>query len=91
MSIINARTAAEIAQKVRAEKVEIARAHAEFCLREIVMPCIAESAEEGRNALFVTVAPKGDLYENRHLILVMLKELGYAVEMKNGKDLSIKW
>lgn len=91
MNIINARTAAEIAQKVRVERAEIARAHAEFCLREMIMPCIAESAEEGKNALYVTIAPRGDLYESRHLILAMLKELGYAVEMENGKDLSIKW
>lgn len=91
MNLVNARTAAEIAQTVRAEKQEIARAHAEFCLREIVMPCIVESAEEGKNALFVTVAPRGDLYDNRYLVLAMLKELGYAVEMKNGKDFSIKW
>ena len=91
MNIINARTAAEIAARVNAERREIARAHAEFCLREIIMPCIAESAEEGKNALYVTVATSDDLYENRHLVLAMLKELGYAVELKNGKDLSIKW
>jgi hypothetical protein len=91
MNIISARAAAEIAQTVRAEKVEIARAHAEFCLREMIMPCIAESAEDGKNILYVTIAPRGDLYESRHLVLAMLKELGYAVELKNGKDLSIKW
>ena len=91
MSIINARTAAEIAQRVRAEKAEIARAHAEFCLCERIMPCIIESAESGKNSVFITSASRGDLYESRHLILAMLKELGYAVELKNGKDLSIKW
>ena len=91
MNIINARTAAEITARVNAERREIARAHAEFCLREMIMPCIAESAEEGKNTLYVTIAPRGDLYESRHLVLAMLKELGYAVELKNGKDLSIKW
>lgn len=88
---MNARTAAEIAQKVRAEKVEIARAHAEFCLCEMIMPCIAESAEEGKNALYITFAQRGDLYENRHLVVAMLKELGYTAELKNGQGLSIKW
>lgn len=91
MNIINARTAAEITARVNAERREIARAHAEFCLREMIMPCIAESAEDGKNALFVTVATSGDLYESRHLVFAMLKELGYAVEMKNGKDLAIRW
>lgn len=92
MNLVNARTAAEIAQTVRAEKQEIARAHAEFCLREIVMPCIVESAEEGKNALFLTVAPQGDLYENRYLVGAMLRELGYKVDFKNNnKDFSIKW
>jgi hypothetical protein len=91
MNIMNARAAADIAQKVRDKRVEIARIQAELCLCEIVMPCITESAEEGRNALYVTVPPRGDLYESRHLVLAMLKELGYAVELKNGKDISIKW
>ncbi len=91
MNIINARTAAEIAARVNAERREIARAHAEFCLREMIMPCIAESAEEGKTAVYVTTPTSGDLYEHRCLICTMLKELGYAVELKNGKDLSIKW
>lgn len=92
MNLINANTAAKIAQTVREEKQEIARAHAEFCLREIVMPLIIESAEDGKNALSLTIAPQGDLYENRYLVGVMLRELGYQVDFRNNnKDFYIKW
>lgn len=91
MSTISARTAAEIAREARAEKAEWARAQAEFCLCEKIMPCIIESAEEGKNSLFITSASRGDLYESRHIIIAMLKELGYAAELKNGQGLSIKW
>jgi hypothetical protein len=91
MKIINAKTAANIAERVVIERQETARAKAELDLRETIMPCIAESAEDGKRALLMTVELSSDLYENRYLIAGLLRDLGYKVELKDEKDFSIKW
>lgn len=91
MEIINAKTAAAIAKKANDAAREAVLARAEFCLRELVMPVIAESAEEGKNHVFLVIPNRGDLYTSRNLVAGFLRDLGYEVSMENGKDLRIKW
>ena len=92
MEIINAIKAAKIASAARAEIALMRASLAECCVKEDVMPCIAEEAECGRNLVVVEIALDSDAYRVRDLIIAILTELGYNVKLGgNGRDLIIKW
>lgn len=92
MEIINAREAAKIASAARAEIALMRASLAECCIREDIMPCIAEEADYGRNVVVVEVALNSDAYKVRDLILSILKELGYDAKLgENSREFIIKW
>ena len=92
MEIINAREAAKIASAARAEVALMRASLAECCVREDIMPCIAEEADYGRNVVVVEVALNSDTYKVRDLILSILTELGYVAKLgENSREFIIKW
>ncbi|MBQ5900314.1 MAG: hypothetical protein IIW86_00485 [Clostridia bacterium] len=92
MELINAREAAKIASAARAEIALMRTSLAECCVKEDIMPCIAEEADYGRNVVVVEVALNSDAYKVRDLIISILTELGYNVRLgENSKEFIIKW
>jgi hypothetical protein len=92
MEFINAREAAKIAIAAREEIALVRASLAERCIKEVVMPCIAEEARCGRNVVVVEIALNSDAYNVRGLIILALAELGYDAKLGgNGRDFIIKW
>ena len=92
MELINAREAATITGKARAEAAQYRVSLAECCVKDDIMPCIRDAAEDGRSHVVINIAQNHDAYRVRDLIITMLCELGYMAKLeREGKEIVLKW
>lgn len=92
MEFINAKEAAKTASAARAEIALMKTSIAERCVKDCIMPYIAEEAVCGKNVAVVEVTLNSDAYSVRNLMLSILIELGYGVKLgNNGTEFIINW
>ena len=90
MELITAKEAAKRAGQARAEIAQMRVALAECCVREDIMPLIAEDCEWGRNITIVEVDINSDLFKVRDIVINMLTTLGYNTVFVDH-EFRIKW
>lgn len=92
MELINAREAAHITGKARAEAAQCRISLAKCCVKDGFMPQIKEAAEDGRSDVVINITQNHDVYKVRDIIATILRELGYKVKLeKEGKEFMIEW